>query len=290
MSEEWVISDCRSPVAPQGDNRCRFAEQQPTYATQLYYIHTYPKMRNFQFGKIFIAKITVIMRWHLLRMERIVMKKTQKIAVLLSGCGYKDGAEINEAVFTLLALTQAGATYQCVAPDIQQTLVKNYLTDEEVAEERNVLREAARIARGNILDLKQAQITDYDALILPGGLGAAMNLSNFATHGANMQVQPDVLAFVKQFVSANKPIGLICIAPTLAPHFVADAKVTIGNESHVAKAITAMGGIHQECLVTDVVVDQEHRIVSTPAFMVSDNLADVFVGIKKLVDHVLSMT
>ena len=140
-----------------------------------------------------------------------------RVAVVLSGCGVYDGAEINEAVLSLLSLEQQGATYQCFAPDIEQMHVINHLTGEPVdGETRNVRVEAARIARGNVLDLAGAKAADYDALLVPGGFGAAKNLCNFAVAGAEMEVQPDFLQVAREFHQAGKPIGLICIAPVMA--------------------------------------------------------------------------
>ena len=140
-----------------------------------------------------------------------------RVAVVLSGCGVYDGAEINEAVLTLLCLEQQGASYQCIAPDIPQMHVINHLTGEPVqGESRNVLVEAARIARGNIQDLAKARVDDFDALLVPGGFGAAKNLSDFAVVGAGMTVQPDFLKLAREFHQRGKPIGLICIAPVMA--------------------------------------------------------------------------
>ena len=139
------------------------------------------------------------------------------VAVVLAGCGVYDGAEINEAVLTLLALEQQGADYQCFAPDIEQMHVVNHLTGEVMAgEKRNVLVEAARIARGNIKPVTEARVDQFDALLVPGGFGAAKNLSDFAVKGAAMTVQPDFLKFAQAMHTAGKPIGLICIAPTMA--------------------------------------------------------------------------
>ena len=64
-----------------------------------------------------------------------------KVGVILSGCGFKDGAEIHESVCTLLALDRIGVDVICCAPNIEQTVVINHLTGETVAEKRNVLVE-----------------------------------------------------------------------------------------------------------------------------------------------------
>lgn len=165
------------------------------------------------------------------------------IAVLLSGCGVFDGAEIHESVLTMLALSQAGAAYQCFAPDIAQAQVVNHLTGQvEPAQHRNVLVEAARIARGEIKATTALDISAYDGLIIPGGFGAAKNLCDFADNGADCQVHPLVRDFIQQFVAASKPIGFICIAPVMIPQlFGQGAKGTIGQDAETAAAFTAMG-------------------------------------------------
>ncbi len=214
-----------------------------------------------------------------------------KVAVVLAGCGVYDGAEINEAVLTLLSLEQQGATYQCFAPDIEQMHVINHLTGEAVAgETRNVLVEAARIARGNVLDLAAARASDYDALLVPGGFGAAKNLSNFAVAGAEMEVQPDFLRVAREFHRAGKPIGLICIAPVMAAAICGEGThCTIGSDPDVAAAIEAMGGKHVQCPVSEARVDAERKLVSTPAYMLAGSVSEAYAGISDCVREVLAL-
>lgn len=214
-----------------------------------------------------------------------------KVAVVLSGCGVYDGAEINEAVLTLLSLEQQGASYQCFAPDIQQMHVINHLTGEPVdGESRNVLVEAARIARGNVLDLASARASDYDALLVPGGFGAAKNLCNFAVAGAEMEVQPDFLQVARAFHQAGKPIGLICIAPVMAAAICGEgSRCTIGSDPEVAAAIEAMGGKHLECPVTEARVDAERKLVTTPAYMLAGSVSEAYAGISDCVKEVLAL-
>ena len=213
-----------------------------------------------------------------------------KVAVILSGCGVYDGAEIYESVLTLLALEQEGCQYQCFAPNITQAHVINHLTGEVMPETRNVLVEAARIVRGNIHDLSTANAAEFDALILPGGYGAAKNLSDFAFKGAECSVQPEVLAFCKAMVAQNKPLGFICIAPAIIPHVYGEgAKVTIGTDTGTAAAIEQMGGQHVSCPVDDYVIDEAHKVVSTPAYMLAGNIAEAASGISKLVKAVVRL-
>lgn len=216
---------------------------------------------------------------------------SKKVGVLLSGCGVFDGTEIHESVLTLLFLDRAGAAVQCMAPDMDQYHVINHLTHQETAEKRNVLVESARIARGNIRDVAQVNASELDALILPGGFGAAKNLSDFAFKGPDAVVQPDVERLIREMVAAGKPVGAICIAPATLARAIADKKpqVTIGDDSGTAAGIERMGGRHQVCTVDRIHVDQTNRIVSTPAYMLGPGIKDVAVGIEKLVNEILSM-
>lgn len=215
----------------------------------------------------------------------------KKIAVILSGCGVYDGAEIYESVVTLLQIAERGAEYQCMAPNIEQMHVVNHLTGEEAAgESRNVLVEAARLARGEIIDLATANAADYDALIIPGGFGAAKNLSDFAVKGAECQVNPDVISFTQAMHQSGKPVGLICIAPAMTPVLFGEgATCTIGNDADTASAIEAMGGKHQDCGVNEIVIDSERKLVTTPAYMLAGSITEAASGIRKLVDQVLEL-
>ena len=216
---------------------------------------------------------------------------SKKIAVILSGCGVYDGAEIHESVITLLRLDQRGAEVQCFAPDIAQLHVINHLTGEEMPESRNVLVESARIARGEVKDIREARVEEFDALIVPGGFGAAKNLSNFAVEGAGCSVNPDVLALAEAFAEAGKPVGLICISPALAAKIYGPGVTcTIGNDTDTAAALDKMGATHQECAVEEIVEDTARKLVSTPAYMVGKSISEVASGINKLVDRVLELT
>ncbi len=214
-----------------------------------------------------------------------------QVAVVLSGCGVYDGAEINEAVLTLLCLEQQGAHYQMFAPDVQQLHVINHLTGEVVeGESRNVLVEAARIARGNVLSLQELNPDNFDALIVPGGFGAAKNLCNFATEGTEMKVLPEFLSVARAFHEREKPIGLICIAPVMAAAICGKGtQCTIGDDSETADAIEAMGGKHLECPVSEARVDRERKMVTTPAYMLAGKVSEAYSGITACVKEVLAL-
>ena len=217
-----------------------------------------------------------------------------RVAVCLSGCGHKDGTEIHEATLTLLALDQAGAEIVCCAPDVAQTTVFDHLNGKCVSgETRNVLVESARIARCSIKDLAAIRAADIDALIVPGGLGAAKNLCSFADDGPDCTVHPEVERLAGEMLEARKPIGAICIAPAMLARIVGKRglhpQLTIGTDPQTAAAIEKMGARHTECAVTSFVVDEEHRIVTTPAYMLAKGPAEVFEGIRGLVGAVLGL-
>ena len=216
---------------------------------------------------------------------------SKKVAVILSGSGVYDGAEIHESVITLLRLDQRGAQVQCFAPNIAQLHVINHLTGEEMPETRNVLVESARIARGNIKDIREADVEDFDALIVPGGFGAAKNLSNFAVEGAGCTVQPEVLALAEAFAEAGKPVGLMCISPALAAKIYGPGVIcTIGNDADTATAMNKMGASHEDCAVSEIIEDEARKLVTTPAYMLAQNISEAASGINQLVDRVLELT
>jgi len=214
-----------------------------------------------------------------------------RVGVILSGCGYLDGAEIQESVFTLLALDRAGAEVSCFAPDLAQRKVVNHLTGAEQAESRNVLVESARIARGKIRDVAEAKASDLDALILPGGFGAALNLCDFAVAGPGCTVDPGVEALVRAVHAAGKPIGAICIAPALIAKLLGDdgVEVTIGNDAGTAAAVESMGAHHCDCAVDAFVVDRKQKVVTTPAYMLGPGPKDVAAGIERCVAETLAL-
>lgn len=215
----------------------------------------------------------------------------KKVGVVLSGCGVYDGAEIHESVLTLLALARQGVETICFAPDKNQSDVINHLSGEPMAETRNVLIESARIARGDIHPLAQANAAELDALIVPGGFGAAKNLSSFASLGNDCQVDSALKNLVLDMHAAGKPLGFMCIAPAMLPKiFDFPLRLTIGTDIDTAEVIEDMGGEHVPCPVDDIVVDEDNKIVTTPAYMLAQNIAEAATGIDKLVDRVLVLT
>ncbi len=211
------------------------------------------------------------------------------VAVMLAGCGVLDGSEIGEAVLTLLALDAAGIAYRALAPNKQQAVTHPITKQLQTHVQRNVLEESARIARGAIDDVSEANPADFSALIFPGGFGVAQNLSDFASRGTDMTVQPEVLAFAKAMHQANKPLGFICIAPVLIPSICGPGvQLTIGNNPDLITQVEAMGGVYRACAGDEIVVDEKYRVVSTPAYMLTSSIHQAHQGIEKLVQRIAS--
>ncbi|CCQ89587.1 Enhancing lycopene biosynthesis protein 2 [Nitrospina gracilis 3/211] len=220
------------------------------------------------------------------------MKK--RIGVVLAGCGVYDGSEIHEAVITLLAIDRNGAEAVCMAPNVDQMHVINHLTGEEAkGESRNVLVESARIARGEIKDIATVKADDLDAIIFPGGFGAAKNLCDFAVNGENCKVHPEVQRLVREFKDKQKPQGAVCIAPAVMAGIYKDTDMhptlTIGNDKGTSGKIVAMGSKHQDCAVEDIVIDQAAKIVTSPAYMLGKSISEVAEGIEKTVKELIKM-
>lgn len=217
------------------------------------------------------------------------MSNQKKIAVVLAGCGVYDGAEIHEATLTMLAIAKAGASYTLFAPDSNQYHVVNHLTGEVMPETRNVLVESARIARGNIKNLKEYKAEEFDAIVFPGGFGAAKNLSTFAFDGPDCTVNADVEAAVQATAAAHKPIGALCIAPAVIAKILGKVDVTIGNDSGTASAIESMGAKHIPTTHGEVVIDRNYKVVTTPCYMLDATIDQIEIGARNVIKTILSM-
>ena len=216
-----------------------------------------------------------------------------KVGVLLAGCGVYDGSEIHEAVISLLALDRAGAEIVMMAPNVDLNVV-NHITGENVeGATRNVLEESARIARGNVTDIKNISAKEIDALMIPGGFGAAKNLCNFAIKGPECDVNPEVARLIKEVVAAQKPLAAVCIAPALVARVLGEDQlshqVTIGHDEGTAAAITQMGANHVNCPVDECVIDSKNRIITSPAYMLAGRISEAAAGIEKTVKALMEM-
>lgn len=217
------------------------------------------------------------------------MSESPRFAVVLSGCGVFDGSEIHESVLTLLAISRIDGKVDCFAPDVPQYHVVDHVTGEPTNEQRNALTESARIARGAIRPLADFDPTEFDALIFPGGFGAAKTLCTFAFDGPDCTVEPSVEKAIRQAYQARLPIGAWCIAPVLIARVLGDVVVTVGNDPEVEKALSAMGAAHLPAGAKDAVIDRENRIVSTPCYMTDAPLADIAEGISAAVGELVAM-
>jgi len=218
----------------------------------------------------------------------------KKVGVVLAGCGVYDGSEIHEAVLTLLYLDQAGAEIHCFAPDKEQMHVVNHLTGQPVdGEKRNVLTESARIARGEIKPLSEMKLNQLDAVVFPGGFGAAKNLCTFAVDGAGCDIDPDVLGVIGEALVQKKAIGAICISPVVVARALKDSdenpEMTIGQDQATNEALTALKAKPVNAGVAEIVVDQKHKIVTTPAYMLGPRISNVAAGIEALVKKIIEI-
>jgi len=216
----------------------------------------------------------------------------KKIGVLLAGCGVMDGSEIHEATLTLYFLDKQGAEVICMAPDKDQLDVVNHVEGRPTGEKRNVLLEAARIARGKITDVKKVKAEEIDAIVIPGGFGAAKNLCTFAKDGAECRVDEGVAALLKEMHRQKKPIGALCIAPAVIASLFGKElapEITIGTDAGTASAMEKMGAKHRKAQVNEVVVDSRNKILTTPCYMMAQSIGEVGDGAEKLVAKIMEM-
>lgn len=215
----------------------------------------------------------------------------KKIAVILAGCGRMDGSEIHESVLTLLSIAECNAEYKCFSLDKEQDHVTNHLNNEITSESRNMLIESARIARGDVANLENINIDEYDALIIPGGNGTAYNLFDLATKGQDYSVNPIVANICRKFTENKKPIGFICIAPAMIPAIYSfPVNLTIGTDKATAELLTSRGAVHHNRKVDEICVDDAHKIITTPAYMLATNILEAYTGINKLVKKVVELS
>lgn len=213
----------------------------------------------------------------------------KNIAVILTGCGFKDGTEITEAVSTLISLSEFGAQYKVFAPD-QEAAASNH-RNESSNGNRSILDEAARISRGEILPLKELQVNEFDGVIFPGGYGVALHLCSWAQQGSQCIVDQNAKKIIEEFFTSSKPIGAWCIAPTLIAKVLGthEVTVTIGSHAETAAEIQKTGAQHEDCEVTDFITDRAHKVITTPAYMLDAKPHEVFAGIRKATKELVEM-
>lgn len=225
-----------------------------------------------------------------------MQEQAPKFAVVLSGCGVFDGSEIHEAVCAMLAIEQAGCTYQCFAPNTWQARTIDHFTGHAVAiagdeDNRNVLAESARIARGNVKDLAEFKAGDFDAIVFPGGFGAALNWSDFAVKASECEVNVEVRRAIEESYQKGIVIGAMCIAPVVIARVLGKDKIhlTVGNDKNVAAGLTKMGAVPEERRATEVCVDAEHKVVTTPCYMLATSLPEIYDAARNLIDEMLEL-
>lgn len=209
----------------------------------------------------------------------------KKVAVILSGCGNRDGSELQETLGLLLAVDRHNMQYQCFAPCVDFDVVSYLDNSGETGEVRDLYAEAARIARGNILPLSDYRPDDYDALALPGGMGAARNLSSFAFEGAKMSVLPEVEKAILDTHALQKPVVAMCIAPMVLAKVLGrfGVKLTLGDECAASKIAAQLGATDEVCGPTDICVDEQNRVITTPAYMVGTHISQIFDGAENMI-------
>lgn len=211
------------------------------------------------------------------------------IAVILSGCGNRDGSELQETLSLLLAIDRHDLKYQCFAPEGSLAVVSYLDNKGETGEERDLMAESARIARGDIKPLSDYRADDYAALALPGGMGAARNLSDYAFVGQNMTVLPEVERAILDTHAAGKPVMAMCIAPMVLAKVLGpfDVTLTLGDSCAASKVAELLGANHEVCGPTDVCVDERNKVLTTPAYMVGTRISQIFDGAAHMVDRLV---
>ncbi len=219
----------------------------------------------------------------------MVMTKIKKFAIVLSGCGVYDGSEIHEATLTLLAIDKLGGIYSIFAPNMEQFHVINHLTGKVEHEKRNVLVESARIARGKIQPLSDYKASEFDALIFPGGFGAAKNLSSYAMDGVKMKVIPDVERVILETAKQSKPIGAFCIAPVLISKVLGKVILTVGKDMDTAQQLETMGSTHVTTGSAEISIDTKNKIVTTPCYMLNSSITEIYDGIENAIRAIFKL-
>lgn len=217
--------------------------------------------------------------------------RSKKMALILSGCGHRDGTEITEAVSLMISLGQAGAEVFFFAPDLNITPLDHFTGEPLTGEKRNLLQEAARIARGQVKSLTELKAIDFDGLAIAGGMGAATHLSNWASAGAKAQVHPEIKRIITEFYQLEKPIGAVCIAPAVVACVLGKEKITItlGNNPDVIAEVKKTGAQHENCPANDFITDRDHKIITTPAYMLPTKPHELFKGISGLASELVEM-
>ena len=213
----------------------------------------------------------------------------KKFAFILAGCGGLDGSEVHEALYSFLAVKQQGCEYVCFAEDKKQFVVKNYINNSDMIEERNVLKESARLTRKNIKPLEELNVNDFDVLFFPGGMGSAMNISTYAINGEDYDVSVKVQEVINNFKTANKPICAVCIAPMILAKTLTNIKITTGNDTKTANVIKANSNEYIKTNSGDICIDENNKIITSPCFMSTTNISVIYEEVYKVVENAIRL-
>ena len=220
-----------------------------------------------------------------------------KTAILLSGSGVFDGSEIHESVMAMLALSQNKLEYICTAPDINQHHVINHINGEEINQQRNILQESARIARGKIVSLSKLNLENISSLVIVGGFGAAKNLSDWAFKGTEGSVIEDVKNLILNFIENEKPIVSLCISPVLIAKSTEGTefhpKLTLGSAKEKSEyniqatndAIESIGSTAKNKCKSEICVDEKLKIISAPCYMMDADIEDIYLNVKMAINR-----
>jgi enhancing lycopene biosynthesis protein 2 len=223
----------------------------------------------------------------------------KKIGILLSGCGVYDGSEIQETVLAMLAIQEVGAEYFCISIDKNQHHVINHLNGTEMAETRNMMIESARIARGNVKNINEVEIRDFDALVIPGGFGNAKNLSSWAFDGPKGTILPEVKLLIVNCINAGRPIAALCVSPILIAKAMEDSgfqvELTLGNSADSSPynindfhaSLKATGAKTFEKNIEGIQIDEKLKIVSAPCYMIEANILEIRNNIKQAIEALM---
>ena len=213
----------------------------------------------------------------------------KKFALILAGCGVYDGSEIHETTLSMYAIAKRNCAYEIYAPDVEQHHVVNHITGDEMDEKRNVLIESARIARGKIKPMNEFDASQFDILLIPGGFGAAKNLSTYGFKGVDLTVNEQVAKAVRDMVNQEKPIGALCMSPVIIAKVLRNVKLTIGSDQTTKKDIVTMGSEHVDTTHGQVIVDEKYKVATTPCYMLEGSIDQIGLGAENVVDKLIEM-
>jgi enhancing lycopene biosynthesis protein 2 len=218
------------------------------------------------------------------------------LAVILSGCGSLDGSDVWEVFLLSYYLHQKGRSPVFFAPDMEQNEVVNHFTQISAPEKRNVLRESARIAGQGIREAKELSGREVDGIILPGGGGAVKNLADLLGEPENgyLKPKPELQRIIREIYRRKKPIAACGLAGLLVASALRDIletplTLTIGKDPGLIRQVEEMGAVHVLSRGKEVVMDSEHKLVTTAANLLELEFTDLASSMENTVNGVLEL-